>query len=69
MIDRSLWLLTLTRFRLFFREPSAVFWSFGFPILLSIALGIAFREKPPEPASAAAVWRWVRNLRVPRRRW
>ena len=53
MIDRSLWLLTLTRFRLFFREPSAVFWSFGFPIVLSIALGIAFREKPPEPASAA----------------
>ena len=26
-----------------------IFWSFGFPILLSIALGIAFRNRPPEP--------------------
>jgi ABC-2 type transport system permease protein len=40
--------LTLTRLRLFVREPSAVFWTFGFPILLSIALGIAFRNRPPE---------------------
>ena len=40
--------LTLARFRMFFREPSAVFWSFGFPVLLSVALGIAFRNRPPE---------------------
>ncbi len=40
--------LTLTRFRMFFREPSAVFWTFGFPVLLSIALGAAFRNRPPE---------------------
>ncbi len=39
------------RFRLFLREPSAVFWTFGFPILLSIALGIAFRNRPPEAVS------------------
>ncbi len=49
----SLWQLTLTRVRLFFREPSAVFWTFGFPILLSVALGIAFRNRPPEPIAAA----------------
>ena len=49
----SLWQLTLARLRLFFREPSAVFWTFGFPILLSIALGIAFRNRPPEPVTAA----------------
>jgi ABC-2 type transport system permease protein len=49
----SLGQLTLTRVRLFFREPSAVFWTFGFPILLSIALGIAFRNRPPEPVAAA----------------
>ncbi len=42
--------LTLTRLRLFLREPSAVFWTFGFPVLLSIALGIAFRNRPPEAA-------------------
>lgn len=45
--------LTLTRFRLFVREPSAVFWTFGFPILLSIALGIAFRNRPPEAVQVA----------------
>jgi ABC-type multidrug transport system permease subunit len=39
--------------RLFFREPSTVFWSFGFPILLSVALGIAFRNRPPEPVRVA----------------
>ena len=49
----SLAQLTLTRIRLFFREPSAVFWTFGFPILLSVALGIAFRNRPPEPVAAA----------------
>lgn len=53
MTSRSpLFLLTVARLRLFFREPSAVFWSFGFPILLSIALGVAFRNKPPEPVAA-----------------
>jgi ABC-2 type transport system permease protein len=45
--------LTLTRFRMFFREPSAVFWTFGFPVLLSVALGAAFRNRPPEPAHVA----------------
>jgi ABC-type polysaccharide/polyol phosphate export permease len=44
----ALYELTVTRFRLFFREPSALFWTFGFPILLSIALGVAFRNRPPE---------------------
>ncbi len=45
--------LTLTRVRSFFREPSAVFWTFAFPVLLTIALGIAFRSKPPEPVRTA----------------
>src|SRR5919202_2027182 len=49
----SLLQLTLTRIRLFFRERSAVFWTFGFPILLSLALGVAFRNRPPEPVAAA----------------
>jgi len=46
--------MTLARLRLFFREPGAVFWTFGFPLLLSIALGIAFRNRPPEPVAIAA---------------
>ncbi|HYG68741.1 MAG TPA: ABC transporter permease, partial [Anaeromyxobacteraceae bacterium] len=45
--------LTLARLRLFFREPSTIFWSFAFPILLTVALGIAFRSRPPEPVFAA----------------
>jgi ABC-2 type transport system permease protein len=45
--------LTLGRLRLFFREPSTVFWAFGFPILLSIALGVAFRNRPPEAIRVA----------------
>jgi ABC-2 type transport system permease protein len=49
----ALYELTLTRFRLFLREPSALFWTFGFPVLLSIALGIAFRNKPPEALHVA----------------
>ncbi|HET7712447.1 MAG TPA: ABC transporter permease, partial [Thermoanaerobaculia bacterium] len=32
----------------FLRETEAVFWVFGFPILLALALGFAFRSKPPE---------------------
>ncbi len=48
-----LWELTLARLRLFFREPGAVFWTFGFPLLLSIALGIAFRNRPAEPSLVA----------------
>jgi len=49
----SLGQLVATRFRLFFREPSAVFWTFGFPLLLSVALGIAFRNRPPQPVVVA----------------
>jgi ABC-2 type transport system permease protein len=45
--------LTLARLRLFFREPSAVFWTFGFPLVLSVALGVAFRNRPPEPSHVA----------------
>jgi ABC-2 type transport system permease protein len=50
-----LWLLTLARLRLYYREPGALFWSFGFPILVSLALGIAFRNRPPEPVAVAVV--------------
>jgi ABC-2 type transport system permease protein len=30
------------------REPEVVFWVFGFPILLALGLGIAFRNKPAD---------------------
>ena len=40
--------LTVARNKEFFREPEAIFWVFAFPILLAIALGLAFRDKPPD---------------------
>jgi ABC-type polysaccharide/polyol phosphate export permease len=40
--------LTSVRIREFLREPEAVFWTFAFPVLLAIGLGIAFRNKPAE---------------------
>ena len=40
--------LTLARLREFFREPEAVFWVYGFPILMAVLLGVAFREQPVE---------------------
>src|SRR5690349_7971993 len=46
--ERSLVQLTLVRFREFMREPEAVFWTFAFPIILALGLGIAFRNKPAD---------------------
>jgi ABC-type multidrug transport system permease subunit len=46
-----LWQLTLARFREFYREPAALFWVYGFPLILAFALGMAFREKPVPAAS------------------
>ncbi|HVE33677.1 MAG TPA: ABC transporter permease [Gemmatimonadaceae bacterium] len=53
--DNPLVQLVLVRFREYVREPEALFWSFGFPILLAIGLGIAFRSKPPDVAHVAVV--------------
>ena len=46
--DRSIVQLTLVRFREFIRQPEAVFWTFIFPILLAVGLGLAFRSKAPD---------------------
>src|SRR6185503_2898324 len=51
----SLWQLVTVRFREYSREPEALFWSFGFPILLAIGLGIAFRSKPADVVHVAVV--------------
>lgn len=41
--------LTLARVREFIREPEALFWTFAFPILISIALAIAFPSTSGKP--------------------
>jgi ABC-2 type transport system permease protein len=53
--QRSLPQLTLVRFREFVREPEAVFWTFIFPVLLAVGLGIAFRNKPADAVTIGVV--------------
>ncbi len=43
-----LWQLTLARLREFFRQPETVFWVYGFPLAMALALGIAFRDEQRE---------------------
>src|SRR4029078_8084666 len=46
----ALWQLTRVRMYGFLREPEAVFWVFAFPVLMALALGIAFRNQGPQPS-------------------
>jgi ABC-type multidrug transport system permease subunit len=41
--------LLLARLREFYREPVALFWVYGFPLIMAIGLGIAFLNRKPEP--------------------
>jgi ABC-2 type transport system permease protein len=47
--------LLLTRLRELQREPEVIFWVFGFPLILALGLGIAFRNKPADATSIAIV--------------
>ncbi len=42
--------LFFARLREFYREPEAMFWVYGFPLILAVGLGFAFRDRKPEPA-------------------
>ena len=46
--DHPLYHLCRARFVEFFRDPGVLFWVFGFPIVMGLILGIAFRNRPPE---------------------
>jgi ABC-type multidrug transport system permease subunit len=48
MTRHPLFQLMLSRLREFYREPEALFWTYGFPVLLTLGLGLAFRNRPPE---------------------
>src|SRR3954469_4553974 len=41
--------LTLTRLREFVREPEALFWTFVFPIVMSIVMAMAFPSGGAQP--------------------
>ena len=47
--------LLLVRLRVFGREPEALFWTFGFPLILTVVLGIAFRPIEGEPLPVVVV--------------
>jgi ABC-2 type transport system permease protein len=55
LADAPILQLLLVRAREFWREPGVLFWVFGFPILLAVALGLAFRNRPPEKQAVAVV--------------
>jgi ABC-type multidrug transport system permease subunit len=73
MMNHPLVQLVLCRIREFFREPAAIFWVYGFPLLLALFLGIAFKSRPVEkirmdlaitseadrPAAEAFIAKWV----------
>ncbi|HXJ19333.1 MAG TPA: ABC transporter permease [Polyangia bacterium] len=52
---RSLWALSAVRLKLFFREPGSMFWTFGFPLLVTVALGVAFRNQGQAKAPVAII--------------
>ena len=53
--SESLIQLSSVRFKEFIREPEALFWTFAFPIILAIGLGIAFRNRPAEVVHIAVI--------------
>lgn len=50
-----LWQIVLSRTREFYREPETIFWVYGFPVLMALALGVAFRNQPVETVAVAVV--------------
>jgi ABC-type multidrug transport system permease subunit len=44
----ALFRLVEARLREFCREPAAIFWVYVFPLIMMVALGVAFRNRPQE---------------------
>lgn len=55
LVGHPIFQLTRARLLELFREPAVVFWVFGFPIVVGVGLGLAFRDQPPERARVALV--------------
>ena len=55
MRGRVLWEVSKTTFREFWRTPEAMFWTYGFPLVMTLVLGFAFKPRPPDPVPIAVV--------------
>jgi len=62
--SKPLFQLTLVRLREFTREPEAVFWAVFFPVLLTVGLGLAFRDRPDPVLKIAATPAVAATLRT-----
>lgn len=47
--------LILANIRGYFREPEAIFWTYGFPLLMVVGLGIAFDSSTQQPISVDVI--------------
>jgi ABC-type multidrug transport system permease subunit len=47
--SHPLFQLLLSRLRSFYREPHALFWVYGFPLIMALVLGLAMKNRKPEP--------------------
>ena len=47
--------VTRTAFLEFWRSPAAVFWTYGFPLMMAFVLGFAFQPGEPEPVPVAVI--------------
>lgn len=47
--------LYLSRLREFTRQPARIFWVYVFPLLMAIVLGVAFKNRKPEPVEVTVV--------------
>lgn len=52
---RAIRAMVVSHMRASYREPGGLFWTYGFPILLSLVLGLAFRSRAPEAPRVAVV--------------
>lgn len=56
MFERNaLFQLILSNMRGYIREPEAIFWTYGFPLLMMIGLGLAFRTTTDAPVHFGVV--------------
>ena len=53
--ESSLIQLCLTRLREFVRHPDVLFWTYGFPLMMLLAMGLAFRNTAPAPMSIEVI--------------